>query len=97
MVGIQGIAGVPEPVGGARVRGRSNAPAPSIGPSTDGIEISPQAAQASAAATRATATDGQSEVRLERVVAARQRIEEGAYRLQKVVLEVAARLSKFVE
>ena len=95
MVGIQGIAGVPEPVGGARVRGRSNAPAPSIGPSTDGIEISPQAAQASAAATRAT--EGQSEVRLERVAEARQRIEDGAHRLQEVVLHVAARLSRFVE
>ena len=78
MVGIQGIAGVPEPLDGARVRGRSNAPTPSIGPSTDGIEISPQAAQASAAAAGATATDGQSEVRLERGAEARQRIAEGA-------------------
>ena len=97
MAGIQGIAGLPEPVGGTRVQGRSKAPAPSIGPSTDGIEISPQAAQASAAAPRATATDGQSEVRLERVAQARQRIEDGTHRLQEVVLDVAARLSKFVE
>ena len=95
MVGIQGIAGVPEPVGGARVRGRSNAPAPSIGPSTDGIEISPQAAQASAAVPRAT--EGQNEIREERVAESRQRIEDGAYKLQEVVLHVAARLSRFVE
>ncbi len=92
MAGIQGIAGLPEPVGVTRAQGRSKAPAPSIGPSTDGFEISPQAAQASAAAT-----DGQSEVRLERVAEARQRIEDGTHRLQEVVLDVAARLSKFVE
>ena len=98
MVGIQGIAGVPEPVGGARVQGRSKTPAPSTGPSTDGLDISPQAAQAAtAAATRAAATDGQSEVREERVAEARQRLEEGTHRLQEVVLDVASRLSKFVE
>ena len=93
MVGIQGIAGVPEPVGGARVQGRSKAPAPSPGPNSDGLDISPQAAQAAATA----ATDGQNEIREERVAAARQRIEEGTHQLQEVVLDVAARLSKFVE
>ncbi len=93
MVGIQGIAGVPEPVGGARVQGRSKAPEPSTGPNTDGLDISSQAVQAAAAA----ATDGQIEIREERVAEARQRIEEGTHRLQEVVLAVASRLSKFVE
>ena len=97
MVGIQGIAGVPEPVGGARAQGRSNAPAPSTGPSTDGLDISPQATQAAAAATRAAAMDGQGEIREERVAEGRQRIEEGTHRLQEVVLDVASRLSRFVE
>ena len=97
MAGIQGITGVPEPVGGSRVQGRSRAPAPSTGPETDGIEISPQAAQAAAAATHLAPTDGQSEIRQERVAEARQRLEEGTHRLQEVVLNIAARLSKFVE
>ncbi len=93
MVGIQGIAGAPEPVGGTRAQGRSKAPAPSTGPNTDGLDISPQAAQAASAA----ATDGQNEIRAERVAAARQRLEEGTHQLQEVVLDVAARLSRFVE
>ncbi len=95
MTGIQGIAGVPEPVGGNRVEGRSRAPAPSTGPEKDGLEISPQAAKA--AATRVAPADGQSEVRQERVAQARQQLEEGTHRLQEVILDVAARLSKFVE
>ena len=97
MVGIQGIAGVPEPVGGPRAQGRGESSAPSTGPSTDGLDISPQGSQAAAAATRAAATVGQNEIREERVAEARQRIEDGTHRLQEVVLDVAARLSKFVE
>ncbi len=93
MAGIQGIAGVPEPVGGTRVQGRSKAPAPSTGPSTDGLDISPQAAQAASV----SAASGQSAIREDRVAEARQRIEEGTHRLQEVVLDVAARLSRFVE
>ena len=97
MVGIQGIAGVPEPVGGNRVQGRSKAPAPSTGPEPDGLQISPQAAKAAAAATQVASTDSQSEIRQERVTEARQRLEEGTHRLQEVILDVASRLSKFVE
>lgn len=96
MSGIQGIAGVPEPVGGSRVEGRSRAPAPSTGPETDGLQISPQAAQA-AAATHVAPADDHSEIRQERVAEARQQLEEGTHRLQEVVLDLAARLSKFVE
>lgn len=95
MVGIQGIAGVPEPVGGNRVQGRSKAPAPSTGPEPDGLQISPQAAKA-ATATQMAATDSQSEIRQERVAEARQRLEEGTHRLQEVILDIATRLSKFV-
>lgn len=96
MAGIQGIAGVPEPLGGSRVQGRSKAPAPSTGPEPDGLQISPQAAQAAAAA-HVAATDGHSEIRQERIAEARQQLEKGTHRLQEVVLDVAARLSKFVE
>ncbi len=95
MTGIQGIPGVPEPVGGNRVEGRSRAPAPSTGPEPDGLQISPEAAQAAAA--RVAPTDGRSEIREERVAAARQQLEEGTHRLQEVVLDVAARLSRFVD
>ena len=97
MVGIQGIGSVSGPVGAVHVQGRSKSPAPLTGPSTDGLDISAQAAQAAASATRAAAAEGQSEIREERVAEARQRIEEGTHRLQEVVLDVAARLSKFVE
>lgn len=95
MAGIQGIAGVPEPRGRVRSEVRSTAPAPSTAPSTDGLEISPQAAQASG--TRVVVGSGYDDIRLERVAEARQRLEDGTHQLQEVVLNVAARLSKFVE
>lgn len=95
MAGIQGITGVPEPRSGTRTEGRSPAPAPSTAPTTDGVEISPEAAQA--AGTGVVVGSGHEEIRLERVAEARQRLEEGAHHLQEVVLSVAARLSKFVE
>ena len=96
MVGIQGIDGFPKPQGGAGVQGRSNVPPPSTVPNEDGFDISPQAAQA-AAAKSATATDSQSEIREDRVAEARQRLEAGTHQLQEVVLDLATRLSKFVE
>ena len=95
MAGIQGIAGVPEPRSGARAEGRSPAPVPATAPSADGLEISPQAAQAAGA--QVVVGSGHEEIRLERVAEARQRLEEGTHQLQEVVLNVAARLSKFVE
>lgn len=95
MVGIQGVHSGAEPAGpipasGTQGRAAAQAAPP---PASDGVAISPEAA----VAQHAVRTQTESEIRQHLVEEAKQRIEQGAYRLQQVVLTVAARVSKFVE
>ena len=63
----------------------------------DAVQLSSKAQEASAVARiRARAEERQSEIRQEKVQEAKQRIEEGAYRLQEVLLTVAGRMTKYV-
>jgi hypothetical protein len=101
MVGIYGISGIPEPpaatpTGPARDKRPQGIPV-GLAPESDLAAFSAEAKDASAAAKLVEAAKARSdEVRKERIEEARKQLEEGAYRIQQVVLVVAARVSKYL-
>ena len=97
MVGIQGIGEIPEPANSRQVQGRSKSPDSAPASATDGVQISQEAVEASQAGDLVARTVDQSGVRHERIEQAKQNIEQGTYRIQEVVLQVADRLAQFVE
>jgi len=101
MVGIYGITGIPEPATTTPEPARGKRPAVRADEASsveqDQIVLSPEAHQASAAARFVEAAKARSEeIRAERITEARKQLEEGAYRIQEVVLAVAARVSQFL-
>lgn len=101
MVGIQGIAGVPDPNKPERSTGaRDNAKAASTGegsaPNSDGVAISSEA-QAAARLTEAlTKAEIQTDIRADRVAEAKAAIERGDYKKPEIVEAVAQRISKYL-
>lgn len=98
MGGIQGIGGVPEPK-----PDRNSAPrtrkdtAPQVdGTGQDGVVISSGAQAAARLAQLVEATKTQTDVRVERILEAKQAIEQGDFKNRDVVEEVARRISKFL-
>lgn len=101
MVGIYGVTGIPEPpasIHSEPARGRRpQTLSVDSNQDSDQITFSPEAQEASEAAKFIEAAKERSEeIRAERIAAARKQLEEGTYRLQQVVLVVAARVSTFV-
>lgn len=96
MVGIQGIGGVPEPVGPKQGAGKAKETEKANTASSDGVSISPQAAQAAEVQVVLNLASEVSEIRLERVEQARENIEKGTYKVQDVVRQVAARLTQYI-
>jgi anti-sigma28 factor (negative regulator of flagellin synthesis) len=70
---------------------------PTTPPANDSAEFTPQASLAATAQQALTAIGDESAIREAQVEAAKERIEAGTYRLQEVVLQVASRISRFVE
>jgi anti-sigma28 factor (negative regulator of flagellin synthesis) len=102
MVGIQGIAGVPEPNKPERsANTRDNAKPEAAGEGfsgadTDGVSIS-NAAQAAAQVVEALKlTSTQSDIRADRVAAAKVAIERGDYKQPDIVEAVAQRINKYL-
>ncbi|MFA6240567.1 MAG: flagellar biosynthesis anti-sigma factor FlgM [Candidatus Hydrogenedentales bacterium] len=98
MAGILGITGIPEPANiiqpnGRGVRGTTE----SATKATDELSISPEAEKAAVAARLLGNSAEDDEVRAELIERARKSIEEGTYRVQQVVMIVAARVSKFLD
>lgn len=97
MIGIQGIGGVQEPTPPKTGPGKAKAPeAVAEEALTDGVSISPEAAEASETSSVVSQAAAANEVRQERVEQARESIEKGTYKVQDVVRQVASRLTKFV-
>lgn len=105
MVGIQGLGGVPEPKseGPGRVRrdrdadeAREASASGSNAPSQDGVSISDAAKQAAEVARVVQLSKSSSDIRAERVEAAREKLERGDYKNPEVVAQVAERLLKFL-
>ncbi len=98
MIGIQGFGAVQEPSGSKQGPGRTKESdkAPTL-PVSDGVTISPQAAEAAAVTTSVVAeAAATNEVRQERIEQAKESIEQGTYKVQDVVRQVASRLTRFV-
>ena len=98
MVGIQGIAGVPEPNRSDRASStRDNAKASSSSegsaPASDGVLIS---GEAQAAAQLTAAINIVPDVRADRVAAAKLAIERGDYKKPEIVEAVAQGISKYL-
>ena len=101
MVGVQGIAGVPEPNKPERSSGtRDNARAASAddtsAESSDGVAISGEAQAAAQIADTLKATANQSDIRADRVVAAKEAIERGDYKKPEIVAAVAQQIDKYL-
>lgn len=98
MVGIKGVGGVPEPAPDrpANVRDRKRTDERTTPSQGDGVRISPQAQEAANGARLVQLAKQESDIRADRVAAARESIERGDFRLPEVVAEVARRLSKYL-
>ncbi len=99
MVGIQGIGGIPEPKSErpANVRDSKQSPsAEEASSSSDGVVISSEAQAAAVVAASIQATSGQSDIRTERVEAAKEAIERGDFKKPEIVQVVADRVSKLL-
>lgn len=95
MVGIQGIGPFSGPANSKQVQGREKSSDTARAAATDGLDISLEAQEASAV-SEVAAQAPRSEIRAERIAQARENIEQGVYRIQEVVLQVADRLERFV-
>ena len=97
MAGIQGIGGVPEPaperLANARSRKREESKSAAI---QDGLQISSEAQQASDVGRLIQVAKEESDIREERVEAAKQSIERGEYKNENVLREVARNLYKYL-
>jgi len=104
MVGVQGLGGIPEPKSGgpAKVRNErenenrevSSTTASSSG--EDNVRISSAAQAAVEVAKLVQASSVQSDIRADRVEAARERIEQGSYRDPAVVDQMADKILKYL-
>ena len=95
MVGMQGIVGIPEAANAQRTEVRGSKAVSLTSSSRDAVDISPAAREAAGANGLAEAVKN-SGMRAERVAEAKQRIEEGAHRIQDVVQVVASRITPYV-
>ncbi len=99
MVGIQGIGGIPEPKPErpANVRDSKQSPPPEgASTSSDGVVISSEAQAAAVVAKSLQVSQGQDEIRADRVEAAKESIERGDFKKPEIVEVVADRVSKFL-
>lgn len=94
MAGIKGIGGIPEPAPdrSAGVRDKKRDETVKSAPSQDDVLISSEAQAAAKVAQILQLSRQQSDVRAERVAAAKEAIERGDYKKPEVVQEVARRV-----
>lgn len=104
MVGIQGLGGVPDPKPGgpAKVRNEREQDACEVSStsggssSEDNVIISSEAQAAIEIAQLVQASSTQTDIRADRVEAARARLEQGSYKDPAVVSQVADKLLKYL-
>ncbi len=106
MVGIQGLGGTPEPKSGGPTKVRSERDAVTTsrtGNSTavtptgeDNVQISSEAQVAAEVARLVQTSNTQTDIRADRVEAARARIEQGTYKNPDVVSQVADKILKYL-
>jgi len=97
MGGVQGIGGPhgPAPERPAEARGREETSAPQE-KVRDGVSLSARAQDAAMVSRVIQVAEGEDDIRMDRVAAARENIEQGHYQRREVVAEVAARLERLL-
>lgn len=96
MIGVQGVGGVQEPQGPKPASGRAKEAEETKATSSDDVSFSSRAEKAAEADAVIQQSGQTSEVRQARIDEARHNIEQGTYKVQEVVQQVAARLTQFV-
>jgi len=97
MVGIERISGIRQPADTKRADGRSREVETLDAIALDDVQISPEAQRAAEAARLLEQNDSQNEMLAERIAEAQANLEKGTYKVQSVVLQVAARISRYVQ
>ena len=96
MIGVQGVGGVQEPNGPKPASGRPKQAEEPKAPVSDGASFSSAAESAAVAESIIQKSAETSETREAKVEQARRNLEEGTYKVQDVVRQVASRLTKFI-
>ena len=98
MVGIQGLGGIPEPKPErpAKVRDGKSGIESNGARGKDGVVISSEAQAAAKVTQLLTAAKVDTDIRADKVAAARERIERGDYKKPEVVMQVARKISKYL-
>lgn len=96
MVAIDRIIGIRERTDAKRTDERPAAVARGDAGAHDGVRISPEAHRAAEVAQLLETSESGGAIRAEQVAQARAALEQGTYRLQRVVLQVVARVSRYV-
>lgn len=104
MVAIEGLGGIPEPKPErpSKVRGDRDAGSKDVSrsalnaPAKDDLTISSEAKAAAELTRLIQVSNSQSDLRADKVAAAKERIERGDYRNPEVVAKVAERILKFL-
>ena len=95
---VKGVGGIPEPAPdrSAKVRDRARDDVKTSVSKEDGVQISEKAQEAASTARLVQLASADSGVRADKVAAAKERMEQGDFRLPEVVAEVAKRLDKYL-
>jgi len=96
MVGVEGIGRIPEPASPKRAQRHAGHSEAAPVAARDEMRLSPAAQDAADVARLLAEAERQAEIRTERVAEVNASLERGTYKLQEVVLQVAARMSKYV-
>ena len=98
MVGIQGLGGIPEPISErpAKVREEKEKNLTQTTSSQDDVVISTEAQAAAQLTSTVKVASQTSDVRAEKVEAARERLARGEYKNPEVVAQVAQKISKYL-
>lgn len=97
MVTLFGIGNIPGPRIPAQVRDKEHETHKSSAAPLDNLDISPKAYEvASIAELSQKISDPSEAIRAERVAQAKENVQQGAYKVQEVVLKVAARVDRYL-
>jgi len=96
MVGVQGIGSIPEPANPRRAQQLAGGLDAADVEAHDEVRISPAGQEAASVARLLEEAERQAEVRAEHIAEVKASLERGTYKLQEVVLQVAARVSRYV-
>ncbi len=96
MVGLREIGGIAESANPTPVVERKSPPPDKVATVRDGVKLSRDATELAALVGKIRESEQQDKVHADRVAGIRKALEKGTYRLQEVVLRVAARINRYI-